>query len=210
MNGRPVLLQVNLAAGPGEIVALTGENGAGKTTLLRCLAGRLRVGSGEILWFGKPPRPARNHLIGLAAHEDHLYPELTVDENLLFAARMYGLDQPAQRVAHWLTKTGLSRIARQRAGRLSQGQRRRLSLAQALIHDPPIVLLDEPLAGLDAAGREWFAQWLCELRDQERAIIFSTHDEEPCRSLADHRWELAGGRIRHGADVAHLSLARSA
>ena len=210
MNGRAVVHQADLAIRPGEIVSLTGANGAGKTTLLRCLAGRLRPTAGSVFWFGHAPCPARHGLIGFAAHEGHLYPELTASENLLFAARMYVLPHPHERVTELLARTGLSRQAGQAAGRLSQGQRRRLSLARALIHDPPIVILDESFAGLDAAGHVWLEEWLLELRARERAIVFSTHDERQSRSLGDRTLVLDGGRLHSATQFATIPLVRSA
>ena len=209
MNDRPVIVRADLAIRAGEIVALTGANGAGKTTLLRCLAARLRLGAGQLFWLGNAPKPAHHHLIGFAAHEGHVYPELSVSENLLFAARMYAVAQPQQRVQELLAKTGLSRHGGQAAGRLSQGLRQRLSLARALVHDPPIVILDEPFAGLDAAGREWLVHWLCELRTLNKAIIFSTHDEQS-RSLANRSLVLAGGHLNSGPATADFPLVRSA
>lgn len=212
MNGQPVLDRAELAIGPAELVALVGTNGAGKTTLLRCLAGRLRPTAGEVLWFGLSPagRPDRHRLIGFAAHESFLYPELTASENLLFAARMYGLTQPRQRVGEMLAKTGLTRLAGRVAGRLSQGLRQRLSLARALVHDPPIVLLDEPFAGLDAAGHVWLEEFLVELRNRGRAIIFSTHDDRRCRWLADRVLDLHAGRLHVKAERTAHARARSA
>jgi len=210
MNGRPVLVQVDLSIHPGEIVALTGANGAGKTTLLRCLAGRLRPGAGEVLWFGQTPMPALHHFIGFSAHQRQVYPELTASENLLFAARMFAVSQPRLRVAELLAKTGLVRVANQAAGRLSQGRGQRLSLARALIHDPPILILDEPFAGLDVGGRDWLSHWLCELRTGKRAVIFSTHDDEQVRSIADRKLELVSGRSKITAEIVDFPLARSA
>jgi heme ABC exporter ATP-binding subunit CcmA len=195
LGGRPVVVRADLVVAAGEIVVLSGDNGAGKTTLLRCLAGRLRPIVGEVLWFGGSPSPLRRPLIGFAGHESHLYPELTASENLLFAARMYGLPQPRQRVLEMLAKTGLERHAGQAAGRLSQGLRQRVSLAAALLHDPPLVLLDEPFAGLDAAGRAWLEDWLRELRTRQRAIVFSSHDDWQCHVLADRWVELRCGQL---------------
>jgi heme ABC exporter ATP-binding subunit CcmA len=213
MNGQPVLDQADLAISQGEIVALVGANGAGKTTLLRCLAGRLRLSAGEVLWFGASPagRPASHRLVGFAAHERSLYPERTTSENLLFAARMYGLPRPQPSVADMLTKTGLTRRAGQLAGRLSQGLRQRLSLARALVHDPPIVILDEPFAGLDAAGQAWLESWLSELRERGRAIIYSSHDEQQCRWIADRTLELRSGRLFPQAEeAAYLPIGSAA
>ena len=191
-------------------MALTGDNGAGKTTLLRCLAGRLRPTAGEVLWFGRAPCPECHPLIGFAAHEGHLYPELTASENLLFAARMYSLPQPRQPVMEMLARIGLTRHSGQPVGRLSQGLRQRLSLARALIHDPLIVLLDEPFAGLDAAGRAWLENWLEELRARQRAIFFSSHDDQQCRALADRKLELHSGGLQAAATTDDYLPARSA
>ena len=210
MGGHPVVVRADLAVRIGELVALTGANGAGKTTLLRCLAGRLRPTSGEVLWFGLAPSPASHRLLGYAAHEGHLYPELTASENLLFAARMYSLPQPQERVVEMLAKTGMTRYSGQAAGRLSQGLRQRLSLARALIHDPPIVLLDEPFAGLDAAGRAWLENWLGELRTAQRAIIFTSHDDHQCRVLADRTLELQSGRLQTATTTDALTKVRIA
>jgi len=198
MNGHVVLDGAELAVSSGEAVALVGSNGSGKTTLLRCLAGRLRPTSGEVLWFGLSPvgRPASHRLIGFAAHESFLYPELTANENLLFAARMHGLAQPQQRVTELLANSGLARRAGQPAGRLSQGLRQRLSLARALVHDPPIVILDEPFAGLDAEGHAWLEGRLAELRASSRAIVFSSHDDQRCSRIADRTLELRDGRLQ--------------
>jgi heme ABC exporter ATP-binding subunit CcmA len=211
MNGQSVLERAELAISPGELVALVGTNGAGKTTLLRCLAGRLRPASGEVLWFGVSPmsRPASHRLIGVVAHESFLYPELTAGENLLFAARMYGLGRPRQRVAEMLEKAGLTRRAGQTVGRLSQGLQRRLSLARALVHDPPIVILDEPFAGLDAAGQVWLEQCLWELRERRRAIVFSSHDRQQCRDIANRTLELRDGRLHADRETNAYPLTRS-
>lgn len=195
--GRPVFAEVDLAVAAGEIVALLGANGAGKTTLLHCLAGRLRPTAGEVLWHGQSPRqsPALHRQIGLASHESFLYPELTARENLTFAARMQGVADAARRVAELLAAVRLEDQAGQIAGRLSKGQRQRLSLARALVHDPPIVILDEPFSGLDAAGREWLERWLDDLRTRQRAVCFTSHDAALCRRVADRRLELCGGRL---------------
>ena len=203
MNGHPILDRAELAVAPGELVALVGTNGAGKTTLLKCLAGRLRPTSGEVLWFGISPqgRPTCHRLLGFAAHESFLYPELTASENLLFAARMYGLDRPQQRVAGLLARTGLLRRAGQAVGRLSAGLRQRVSLARALVHDPPLVILDEPFAGLDAAGHLWLERLLSELRERRRAIVFSSHDHQQCRRTASRILELRDGRLHEVVDT---------
>ena len=204
-TGRHVLRSVNFALAPGETVALTGENGAGKTTLLRCLAWRTRPHTGDVYWHGEPAAhngPGRA-MVGLAAHETGLYPYLTARENLLFAARMHGLDQPSAKAAHWLSAAHMSACAGQPAASLSKGMRQRLGLARALIHEPTILLLDEPFAGLDARSAAWLTDLLLNYRRQGRALCFSTHDLSVAHALGDRLIRLDRGCLQelpaHGA-----------
>lgn len=187
-----ILSQVDLQVEAGQIVALQGANGSGKTTLLHCLAGLLRPHAGQVLWLGESPlrRPACRQHVGLVAHDTYLYPELSARENLLFAARMHGVAHPLDRVNAQLEATDLTHVATRAAGRLSQGMRQRLSLARALIHEPPIVILDEPFTGLDPVGRDWLERWLLELRRVGRAICFTSHDDAQSQRVADLRFEL--------------------
>jgi heme exporter protein A len=195
LQGRLVLDRLDLTVAAGQIVALTGANGAGKTTLLRCLTGRLHPTAGEVLWFGQSPnhRPASHRLIGFAGHESLLYLELSARENLLFAARMHGLLHPRSSVDRVLATAELEKHAQQPAGHLSKGMRQRLSLARALIHEPPIVILDEPYSSLDVEGRHWLESWLKDLRAAHRAVVFSTHDAERAFQVADQTLDLKDG-----------------
>ena len=197
LQGRSILDRIDLTIAEGQIVTLTGVNGAGKTTLLRCLSGRLRPTSGEVLWFGQSPtrRPSLNRVIGFAGHESLLYLELSASENLFFAARMHGLPHPQTSVDQMLARVGLENRAHQPAGYLSKGMRQRLSLARALIHEPPIVILDEPFSSLDADGRQWLEDWLTELRASRRGILFTTHDATQAQHIADQTINLHAGQV---------------
>ena len=196
-GSRCVLRQLDLAVPRGMCVGLIGTNGSGKTTLLRCLAALIRPTAGEVRWFGARAgsRPSQRCLVGMVAHESRLYPELSLRENLVFAGRMYGVNRPGEAAGRWLRQTGLDRHEKLRPAQISRGMHQRLAVARALIHDPPILLLDEPFSGLDVEGAEWLAQTLLGLRGQGRTICFSSHDPVRTEQLAHQVRELRGGRL---------------
>jgi len=134
-----------------------------------------------VYWFGRRVGAWQvdRRLIGFLGHESGLYEELSARENLLFAARMFGKPRPAEDADKWLRECGLDAWKHQPVRRLSRGMRQRIAIAKALIHDPAIVLLDEPFNGLDAEGRGWLAQRLQELSKHGKAICLSSHGEEP-------------------------------
>jgi heme ABC exporter ATP-binding subunit CcmA len=188
MRGNRVIFRgVDFALAAGEIVALVGSNGAGKTTLLQCLAGALRPAHGVVLWRGHDCRKssAARRGIGFVGHESGLYPALTAWENLLFAGRMWGIDAPEKRAARLLSMVGLGGHAAKPAAQLSRGMRQRLAIARAVFHDPAVVLLDEPFTSLDDGGRKWLTEFLCGLRDRDRAIILATHEPTDGCGLVD-------------------------
>lgn len=202
LGGRTVLRPFDLDIAEGESLALTGANGAGKTTLLRCLASVLRPTTGEVQWFGQPAwgtpgagKPQSRRMIALVAHESFLYPHLTLRENLIFAARMCDVPQPRRRADQLLREIGLQTRAHSLAGEISKGMRQRLAVARALVHDPPIILLDEPFAGLDSEGSDWLLAMLRELHSRRRTICFSTHDKRMPSRLADRVLYLQSGRV---------------
>jgi heme ABC exporter ATP-binding subunit CcmA len=183
---RMVVRDATLSLAAGEIVLLLGANGAGKTTLLQGLAGLLRPTSGEVLWLGEPlsQSPAARRRLGFLSHESGLYPDLTVRENLLFAGRMYGAVDVARRAGELLAAAGLESKAGQPTHRLSQGMRKRLAIARAVVHEPSILLLDEPFANLDEEHRAWLMELLESLQARGTAICFTSHDADSCRSMA--------------------------
>jgi heme ABC exporter ATP-binding subunit CcmA len=196
-NHRLVLDGVDLSVARGEIVAVMGANGAGKTTLLRCLAGLSRPAAGEVFWFGQSPRQDFNskRFVGMAAHQRALYRELSARENLTFAAELCGLSKAAAHVEQMLSLAGLQQHADLPTRRLSHGLQQRLSLCRALVHDPLIVLLDEPSAGLDEDGQHWARQLLLRLKDRERAVCLTTHDRSLAQCLPDRIVYLQAGRL---------------
>ncbi len=182
----------------GEVTALLGVNGAGKSTALALLSGALRPTRGRVRVLGldlhRQPRQARRHL-GLLPERPPLYPELTVDENLDFAARLRGLDRRQARQARRRVKRqlDLTTFGRRLAGRLSRGMAQRVGIAQALVHEPEVVILDEPTAGLDPAQARELRQLIAGLGDG-RAVLMATHLLQDVEQLCQQVIILREGR----------------
>jgi heme ABC exporter ATP-binding subunit CcmA len=202
LGGRVVLRDVDLDIHRGQCVAVTGANGAGKTTLLRCLAGLARPTSGQVSWFGRQPgkSTAGRQLAGIVLQESCLYPCLSPLENLLFAGRMWGVSAPRQRARDLLQQAGLGDVADRQVGQLSRGMQQRLTLVRGLVHDPLILLLDEPFSALDRDGRRWLGGLLQKLKNRGRTICLASHDDQVIRNIADSSVRLRAGRL-HRADV---------
>jgi ABC-type multidrug transport system ATPase subunit len=198
-----VLDQIDLEIPVGQCVGLIGANGAGKTTLLRCLAALLRPTRGELRWFGELVHGESyvRHLVGVVTHEHRLYPQLTLRENLVFAARMYGLSAPEQRAQQWLRRTALASFTDARPLQVSQGMRQRVAVAQALIHDPPIVLLDEPFSSLDDDSCEWLVELMAKVRCDGRTLCIASHDSAKTENLADRILCLQDGRLHERSPI---------
>jgi heme ABC exporter ATP-binding subunit CcmA len=195
----PALAGVDLDVLDGEVVLLSGGNGAGKTTLLRLLAGLvpLHSGMGEVLGVDLMlDRRSHRRLVGLVGHETGCYDDLTVGENLRFAARASGMGDADGSDA--LAQLGLSPLRDVVHRKLSAGQRRRLSVAMALVRQPRLLLLDEPHAGLDAEGRTTLDEVLTHTAGTGRAVVIASHELERARPLATREVVLTGGQA-HGA-----------
>jgi heme ABC exporter ATP-binding subunit CcmA len=197
-GNRLVFRNVNMRVASGELVGLVGCNGIGKTTLLHCLAGALRPLIGGVRWHaGNHLRsPAARRLVGFVGHESSLYLALTPRENLLFAGQMWGISSPERRVTELLSAVGLEAWADQRTFHLSRGMRQRLAVARAVMHDPALVLLDEPFNSLDVEGRQWLKGFLCELRKRKRSAIVATHDAVDAGGFMDRVVELCVDGLR--------------
>jgi heme exporter protein A len=175
---RRAVSHVSLTMARGDIVGLLGPNGAGKSTLVGMLATLVSPSAGEVR-FGDPgagpPGGERRRRIGLLAHELFLYPELSARQNLTFFAEVYGLD-PRVVVDRALEQAGLSARADDAVGEFSRGMRQRLALERALLHDPRLVLLDEPFTGLDDSAVSLVAERLRRLAAAGAIIVLATHD----------------------------------
>lgn len=175
----PVLRGVNLHVDQGEFVTLVGSNGAGKTTLLRIVATLLKATGGEVQIGGWPlPQHAarvRRH-IGLVSHHPLLYGDLSAAENLLFFARLYQLDDVEGRAGLALKKVGLFARQRDPVRTFSRGMTQRLTIARATLHEPDILLLDEPYTGLDQDASRLLDELLWQEMENGRTILMITHD----------------------------------
>ncbi len=191
----PALTDVNLEVNQGEVVLLSGGNGAGKTTLLRLIAGLIPAFSGEVTVLGRDlrhNRRAHRSEVALVAHETGCYDDLTVRENLHFFTRARGKTAAQADVA--LDQMELGRLADTHHGKLSAGQRRRLSIAKALAVSPRLLLLDEPHAGLDAQGRAVLDGVLSAAASDDRTVILASHELDRSRALADREIEIVSGK----------------
>jgi heme exporter protein A len=182
---------VSFTLAEGEVLTILGPNGAGKTTLLGLLAGTLHPTAGEIRFRGAPLDATRTDWrreLGLLSHRTFLYGALTARENLLFWARIFELGKRRareDRVERALAEVGLTAAADRRTRGFSRGMRQRLSLARTLLHDPALVLLDEPFTGLDLHAAGLLRGVLQRLRDGRRSVILVTHQLAEGVRLAD-------------------------
>ena len=177
---------------------IAGPNGAGKSTLLRCLAGLARPTRGEVRIGGRTLVPADVHArrsIGYVAHATFLHNDLTLHENLAFAARLYGLPAPAHAAGEALTAAGLATHARELPHALSRGMQQRAAIARALLHRPDVLLLDEPFTGLDAVAAGTLRATLAAAAGNRQAVLIVTHHPEEAWDLATRTVLLAGGQV---------------
>jgi heme exporter protein A len=182
-----ILHGINLSLGPGEALAVIGPNGAGKTTLLRLLAGLMRPTAGEVRLLGEPLGRGTHHArraVGFLSHQSLLYDDLTLLENLTLAARLYLLERPVELARAALDAAGLGDRTGELPRRLSRGLLQRAAIARSTLHDPQVLLLDEPFTGLDATASNRLRDDLKVRLAKGLGLVLVTHN------LSD-AWELA-------------------
>jgi heme exporter protein A len=200
---------VDLEVGEGEFLALFGPNGAGKTTLIRIVATLTRPTGGVVRIRGKDLGKAGTSLrqhIGLISHDPLLYGDLTPDENLRFFARMYDLEDPAARIDTVLDQVGLTGRRRDPVRTFSRGMVQRLAIARAILHDPAIMLLDEPYTGLDLQAADMLRTVLEELAASNRTVILTTHNLEQGLEMCDRAAIINRGKVAWQGERAGLDL----
>jgi heme exporter protein A len=192
----PALRDIRLAVERGSCLALIGRNGAGKTTLLRTVAGFSRPGKGAIRIFGLDPRDtAARRQMGFLGHGIGVYDELSAIENLRLFARLYNLPDADRAAAAWLERTGLDRVKDGLVREFSRGMRQRLAVARAFLHEPQVLLLDEPFTALDDKAIAVLQTLLRDAIAAGKTVIMSTHQLREALELASHVALLNRGRV---------------
>jgi heme ABC exporter ATP-binding subunit CcmA len=202
----PALRDISFSVEPGGCMALLGRNGAGKTTLLRIIAGLSRPARGDVKICGAGSRArATRASIGILGHGISLYDELSAYENLRLFARLYGLADDRRAANEWLERTALDRVRDGLVREFSRGMRQRLAVARAFIHDPAVLLLDEPFTALDDRAIALLQDLLRQAMEDGRTIVISTHQLREALELASHVTLLVRGRLAYtGARTAQM------
>ena len=194
----PVLWNLDLTLGWGQFFVLFGANGAGKSTLLRILSTQAKADAGDALVAGhdlrRNPQAVRNR-VGVVAHRTFLYDDLTSLENLVYYGRLFGLKDPVKRADEALYRLGMSRRSGHRLRSLSHGMQKRVAIARAIMHQPPVLMLDEPESGLDRGSVDVLKELLQEWTASGRSVVMTTHDTDLGFSWTKQVGLLADGKL---------------
>jgi heme exporter protein A len=194
----PALREIQLGVEAGSCLALLGRNGAGKTTLLRIMAGFSKAGRGRISILGADARAEETRRrVGVLGHGIAIYDELSALENLMLFGRLYGVDNPEKTALAWLDRVGLARVRDGLVREFSRGMRQRLAIARAFLHDPQVLLLDEPFTALDDRAIAVLQSVLRDALSRGCTIVLSTHQLREALELATHVALLTRGRLAY-------------
>lgn len=208
--GVTALQALDLTVGAGEAVAVFGPNGAGKSTLLRLLATLLRPTTGALRLFERAVNDggaAARRRVGFLSHQSFLYPDLTPTENLDFYARMFRVSKPVERVRALIERVGLTGWAHRPVRTLSRGLEQRCALARALVHEPDLLLLDEPFTGLDVDASAMLAGMLRDTHAGGTTLLMTTHDMARGLEICRRAIILTRGRLMWDGAIAGIALA---
>jgi ABC-2 type transport system ATP-binding protein len=200
---KEVLRGIGFTVETGDMFGYLGSNGAGKTTTIRILLDLIKAGSGEISIMGeRADREEVRRRIGFVLDVDGLYNAMTAEENLEFYARIYGVRDIGRKIKARLEAVGLAGNARDRVGPFSKGMRQRLALARALVHDPDVLILDEPMSGIDPSGQIEFRRILQDaVRRDGKTVFFSSHDLDEVQRICNRIALIDRGEIRLTGDL---------
>jgi ABC-2 type transport system ATP-binding protein len=209
-DGHLAVDDLDLAVPAGSVFGLLGPNGAGKTTTIRMIMDILGADRGEVRLFGRPRQAEDGARIGYLPEERGLYRKMQVDEQLAFLGELHGLGRAlAKRLAReWLSRVGLADRARAKVESLSKGMQQKLQLAATVLHDPELLILDEPFAGLDPLNQTLFRELIADFRRRGRTILFSTHVMEHAEKLCDSIALIARGRVVLSGELAAIKRER--
>jgi ABC-2 type transport system ATP-binding protein len=204
---RPILQGISFAVREGEIFGYLGPNGAGKTTTIKCLLGLIHPDAGTVEIFGRSHlQPRSRESLGFLPENPYFYDYLTAREFLAFTADLFGLERPVkeERIARLLKLVGLERAADLPLRKYSRGMLQRAGLAQALINDPRLVILDEPLGGMDPLGRKEIRDIIVRFKDEGKTVFFTSHILQDIEMICDRVAIILGGRIVKEGALADL------
>jgi heme ABC exporter ATP-binding subunit CcmA len=204
----PALRDISLPVNAGGCLALLGRNGAGKTTLLRIISGLSRASKGRVTVLGNDVRKEETRSrIGVLGHAIGIYDELSAIENLRLFGRLYDLPDAEGAAAKWLERVGLERVAKGLVREFSRGMRQRLAVARAFLHDPDVLLLDEPFTSLDDKAIAVLQAVLREALAAGKTVIMSTHQLREALELATEVALIVRGRLAYRGERTHEMLA---
>jgi ABC-2 type transport system ATP-binding protein len=188
---------ISFVAQPGQVFGFLGPNGAGKTTTMRIVLDIIHADEGSVAWRGRRVADLQRRIWGYLPEERGLYPRMNVLDQLVFLGSLRGLAraEAARRARDWLRRFRIADFADRRAEQLSKGNQQKVQFIGAILHDPEILLMDEPFSGLDPINADLLKQALLELRDQGKAIVFSTHQMESVEELCDAIAIINRGRL---------------
>lgn len=186
-SGKPAVKDLSFTVAPGEILGLIGPNGAGKSSTIKIILDFMKPDSGEVAIFGQPMDEAKKNLIGYLPEEKGLYKKLKAIDLILYFASLKGMDKPtAEKKAHaLLERTGMLENKKKKIKEMSKGMGQMIQFIVTIIHDPKLIILDEPFSGLDPVNTELMKNMIHDLRDQGIAIILSTHQMNQVEELCD-------------------------
>jgi ABC-2 type transport system ATP-binding protein len=201
---------VSFAVPPGSVFGLLGPNGAGKTTTIRMIMDILAPDRGTVELFGRPRAAGDLLRVGYLPEERGLYRKMTVTDHLLFFAELHGLARASAQtaIAGWLERVELAQWAKSKVEALSKGMQQKIQLVGTILHDPEILILDEPFSGLDPIAQGLFKELISDFRSRGKTILFSTHILEQAEKLCDHICLIARGRVVLAGELRTLKRER--
>ncbi|MGX7030597.1 ABC transporter ATP-binding protein [Vagococcus zengguangii] len=187
----------------GKILGLIGQNGAGKTTTFRLILNFLKANEGQVLWDGQPLTENDYNIIGYLPEERGLYPKISIEEQLIYFARLRGKTKKEiePKIDEWMEKFQVKGKRTDKVKTLSKGNQQKVQLIATLIHEPKLIILDEPFSGLDPVNAELLKNGIIELKDKGACVIFSSHNMENVEKICDHLIMLRNGQTVLNGEV---------